>query len=96
MGSRHNPNLVVSSRFFTVGGLRKIPRVEVVVEGYQFIFGRDAKHQVMLVSEPPIGNGIFRNRVKQEAHVRAGAVFNQELGRSKELRQGKPEQLRLF
>lgn len=96
MGSRHNPGFVVSSRFFTTGGQSENPRVEVVVEGYQFIFGRDDKHKVMLVSEPNISKGVFRNRVKQEAHVRAGAVFNQELGRSKELRQGAPVQLRLF
>ena len=96
MGSRYNPHLAVSSRFFTVGGPRKIPRVEVFVEGYQFIFGRDEKHQVLLVSEQNIGKGMFRNRVKQEAHVRAGAVFNQELGRAKELRQGVPQQLKLI
>ena len=96
MGSRHNPHFAVSSRFFTVGDPKKIPRVEVTVEGYQFVFGRDEKHQVLLVGEPDIGKGVFRNRVKQEAHVRAGAVFNQELGRGKELRRGMPEQLTLF
>ena len=86
MGTRHNPDLIVTSKFYVVGAKKDIPRVEVTVEGYTFVYGRSSDFQVVLMMEPNIGKGLFRQRVKQEAYTIAGAVFNQHLGRPQELR----------
>jgi hypothetical protein len=98
MAGRQNPNFHVTTEFRLIDGKegKKLPRVHVWVEGKEFVFARNPDtFELVIVFEETIEPGTFRNRVKQEAHVVAGAEFNRRIGNPKELRAGVPQQQRL-
>ncbi len=86
-----NPNLEVSKkRFYFADKERKLPRAEVVVEGYEFIFTCDVRLRPIRVAEPRRAHG----QIKRTAHAHAAILFKEHLG-ANERHLGQPAQMKL-
>lgn len=71
-----NPNLHVSmKRFYFADKERKLPRAEVTVEGYKFIFACDKTRNPVRVAM----DGYPHAQIKRTAHAHAAVLFKEHL-----------------
>ena len=71
-----NPNLVVNNlKFYFADKDKKVPRVEITVEGYEFVFACDRALRPIRA----IGPSRCHEQIKRTAHAHAAIEFKRNL-----------------